>query len=138
MLKDALGEYRGTIGELSRIIGEQPENAEAFYSRANAKSCAGDYDGAVKDFTMALKLGLRFREMITAYGNRGIARMETGDDDGAIADFSAIISRKPNNRLLLRSAYVNRALLKERKGDLQGADWDRKMAELCTHGKKQQ
>lgn len=132
MLKDALGSYRGTVGELNRIIEESPDNAEAFYNRGNARSCSGDYDGAVKDFTMALKLGLRFRESITAFGNRAMARMETGDPEGAMNDFSEIISRKPNNRRLLRSAYMNRALLKDKQGDEDGAAWDRKMASLCS------
>jgi tetratricopeptide (TPR) repeat protein len=137
MLKDALGGYRGSVGELSRIIGEHPDNAEAFYNRANAKSCSGDFDGAVMDFTMAIRLGLRFREMISAYGNRALARVETGDLQGAMADFTEIISKKPNNRRLLRTAYTGRALLKEKQGDTEGAAWDRKMAELCTPGIKQ-
>ena len=59
---------------------------------------------------MALKVGLRFREAITAYGNRGIARVESGDMEGAIQDFSEIIKRKPTNRRLLSTAYKNRAL----------------------------
>jgi tetratricopeptide (TPR) repeat protein len=132
MLKDALGGYRGSVEEISRIIEEHPDNAEAFYDRANARSCSGDFEGAIKDFTMALKIGLRFREMIVAYGNRGIARMEKGDIEGAIGDFTEIISRKPNNRRLLRSAYLNRAQLKDKKGDVEEAAWDRKMAALCS------
>lgn len=132
MLKDALGGYRGSVGELSRIIEKHPDSAEAFYNRANARSCSGDYGGAVRDFTMAIKLGLRFREAVAAYGNRGLARMETGDLEGAMDDFSEIIARKPGNRRLLRSAYLNRALLKERGGDAEGAAWDRKLAAICS------
>ena len=33
MLKDAMGGYRGTVTEISRIIIEQPDNAEAWYNR---------------------------------------------------------------------------------------------------------
>ena len=81
---------------------------------------------------MALKVGLRFREAITAYGNRGIARVESGDMEGAIQDFSEIIKRKPTNRRLLSTAYKNRALVKEKMGDSEGGAGDRKMAHLLS------
>ena len=64
MLKDAMGGYRGTATEISRIIAEHPDNAEAYYNRGNARSSCDDYEGAIGDFTMALKIGLRFREAI--------------------------------------------------------------------------
>ncbi len=130
MLKDAMGGYRGTATEISRLIMEQPENAEAYYDRGNAWSSSGDYEGAVRDYTMALMLGLRFREAINAYGNRGMARAEMGDLDGAIADFSEIMARKPKNRSILRTALLSRALLRGRKGDSEGAAGDRAMASL--------
>ena len=132
MLKDAMGGYRGTATEISRVIAEHPDNAEAYYDRGNARSSCNDYDGAIADFTMALKVGLRFREAITAYGNRGIARVKSGDMEGAIQDFSEIIKRKPTNRRLLSSAYKNRALVKEKMGDSEGGAGDRKMAHLLS------
>ena len=132
MLKDAMGGYRGTATEISRVIAEHPDNAEAYYDRGNARSSCDDYEGAIADFTMALKVGLRFREAITAYGNRGIARVESGDMEGAIQDFSEIIKRKPTNRRLLSTAYKNRALIKEKMGDSEGGAGDRKMAHLLS------
>ncbi len=131
MLKDAMGGYRGTATEISRVIAEHPDNAEAYYDRGNARSSCNDYDGAIADFTMALKVGLRFREAITAYGNRGIARVKSGDMEGAIQDFSEIIKRKPTNRRLLSSAYKNRALVKEKMGDREGAAEDRGRSAEC-------
>jgi tetratricopeptide (TPR) repeat protein len=132
MLKDAMGGYRGTACEISRIILHDPDNADAWYNRGGDRSSCGDFDGAVSDYTMALKLGLRFREAVNAYGNRGMARVETGDFDGAIEDFSEIIARKPKNHWMLRTAYLNRALLREKKGDNIGALDDRKMALLLS------
>ena len=126
MLKDAMGGYRGTAVEISRVISEHPDNAEAYYDRGNARSSCDDYDGAIADVTMALKIGLRFREAITAYGNRGIARVKSGDFEGAIQDFTEIIERKPNNKRLLCSAYKSRALVKEKMGNREGAAEDRK------------
>ena len=114
MLKDAMGGYRGTATEISRIIAEHPGRAEAYYDRGNARSSCDDYDGAIADFSMALKIGLRFREAITAYGNRGMARAKSGDLDGAIQDFSEIIERKPGNKRLLSTAYKIRALVKKK------------------------
>ena len=132
MLKDAMGGYRGTATEISRIIAEHPDNAEAYYNRGNARSSCDDYEGAIGDFTLALKIGLRFREAITAYGNRGMARAKAGDLDGAIEDFSEIIKRKPSNKRLLCSAYKNRALVKEKMGNSEGGAEDRKMAHLLS------
>ncbi len=128
MLKDAMGGYRGTACEISRIILEHPENAEAWYNRGNDRASCGEFEEAVSDYTMALQLGLRFREAVNAYGNRGMARVETGDLDGAIDDFSEIIERKPKNLWMLRTAYLNRALLRGKKGDNPGAMDDRNAA----------
>ena len=132
MLKDAMGGYRGTATEISRIIAEHPGKAEAYYDRGNARSSCDDYDGAIADFTLAIKIGLHFREAVTAYGNRGMARIKSGDMDGALQDFSEIIERKPNNKRLLYTAYKSRALVKEKKGDSEGAAGDRKMALLLS------
>jgi len=130
MLKDALGGYRGTADEITKVITRRPEDAEGWYNRANARSSTGDFRGAEADYTMALKLGLRFREAIAAYGNRAIARAELGDTDGAIEDCTAIIDRRPNNKRLLCTAFMQRALLKEKKGDSEGAAGDRTIADL--------
>lgn len=130
MLKDAMGGYRGTAKEISRIILAEPENADAYCNRANALSSTGDYVGAIGDYTRALKIGLRFREAITAYGNRGIARLNVGDMYGAMEDFSEIIQRKPNNNRLLYAAYHSRASVKKQIGDKEGAAADLQEASM--------
>jgi len=132
MLKDALGGYRGTAEEITKGIDRHPEHAEGWYDRANARSSTGDFAGAERDYTMALKLGLRFREAVTAYGNRAIARAELGEIEGAIEDCTAIIERRPNNKRLLSTAFMQRALLKEKKGDSEGAKGDRTIAALVN------
>ncbi len=130
MLKDAMGGYRGTEVEISRVIMKHPDNAEAYFNRGNARSSIGDYEGAVSDYTIALKIGLRFREALNAFGNRGMARAAAGDLDGAIADFSDVILRNPKNQSMLCTAYKNRALMREKKGDREGAASDRERALL--------
>ena len=77
-----------------------------------------------------MTIGLRFREAITAYGNRGIARVNVGEMDGALEDFSEIIKRKPNNRRLLYAAYNSRASVKEKIGDKAGAAADKMQASM--------
>ncbi|MEI8033213.1 MAG: tetratricopeptide repeat protein [Chlorobiaceae bacterium] len=132
MLKDAMGGYRGTAEEISRLIVADPGNADAWCNRGNARSSTGDYRGAITDYTKALELGLRFREAITAHGNRGIARVKVGDMFGALEDFGEIIARKPNNTRLLHAAYTSRASVKEKIGDKEGADADRQLASMLS------
>uniref|UniRef100_Q3AQH8 TPR repeat n=1 Tax=Chlorobium chlorochromatii (strain CaD3) TaxID=340177 RepID=Q3AQH8_CHLCH len=134
MLKDALGSYRGSLAELNKMVEVQPHNAELWFARANERSGCGDYAGAISDYTTALLLGLRFREAVNAYGNRGMARLAMGDMRGAMEDFSTIIARQPKNRSLLRTAYLKRAHLREKQGDEVGAQNDRKAAD-CINGK---
>ncbi len=62
------------------------------------KTCAGCGDCIPacpgKGARLAIKLGLRFREPVTAWGNRGLICCQTGDDQGAIEEFSAVIEAR--------------------------------------------
>jgi len=124
MLKDALGSYRGSLAELDRVIDEEPNSAEAYYDRANVKSGRGDVEGAINDYSKAIELGLRLRERFLAYGNRGIARVAIEENKGAFEDFTAIIEASPKNKGILRTALFNRAMLREKTGDVEGAAMD--------------
>lgn len=132
MLKDALGAWRGSAGEISRLIDADPSNADAYYHRAAVRGAQGDREGAVQDFTMALKLGLRYRESIVAHGNRGLIRFEMADYHGAEEDFSAVVDRKPRQRTLLKAALLKRAAAREKLGDNDGAAADRRLASLLS------
>jgi len=131
MLKDALGAWRGSEEEISRLIEADPVNADAWCSRAGVRSASGDLAGALADFTMAIRLGLRFRERIIAWGNRGLIRCETGDYEGAIEDFSAIIEARPRKGIM-KTALMQRALAKERIGDREGSAADRRLASILA------
>ncbi|TNJ37483.1 hypothetical protein FGF66_10885 [Chlorobaculum thiosulfatiphilum] len=131
MLKDALGAWRGSEAEISRHIEADPQNADAWCSRASVRSAAGDRQGALADFSMAIRLGLRFRERIVAWGNRGIIRSETGDYRGAIEDFSAIVEARPR-KSIMKAALVQRALAKESIGDMEGSAADRRLASILS------
>ncbi|ASQ91094.1 hypothetical protein CHL67_09355 [Prosthecochloris sp. GSB1] len=136
MLKDALGSYRGSLDDLDRAVREAPRNAEAYYDRANVKSRNGNNAGAAGDYTIALELGLRMRERFLALGNRGMARVALGDVGGALSDFSEIVDASPKNRSILRTALLNRMVLRKRIGDFEGADLDYRRALSITIKKK--
>jgi len=131
MLRDALGAWRGSEREINRLIEAEPQNADAWCSRAGVRSAAGDRPGALADFSMAIKLGLRFRERIVAWGNRGLIRCETGDYRGAIEDFSAIIEARPRKGIM-KAALMQRALAKEKIGDREGGAADRRLASILS------
>jgi tetratricopeptide (TPR) repeat protein len=137
MLKDALGAWRGSEEEISRLIEADPVNAQAWASRAAVRSASGDREGALADFSMAIKLGLRFRERIVAWGNRGLIRCETGDYEGAIEDFSAVIEARPR-KSIMKAALMQRALAKERIGDREGSAADRRLASILSPDLNQQ
>ncbi|RXK87561.1 tetratricopeptide repeat protein [Chlorobaculum sp. 24CR] len=131
MLKDALGAWRGSEEEITRLIEADPVNPDAWHSRAGIRSASGDLAGALEDLTMAIKLGLRFRERITAWGNRGLIRCQTGDYEGAIEDFSAVIEARPR-KSIMKAALVQRALAKEKFGDREGSAADRRLARILS------
>jgi len=131
VLKDALGAWRGSEEEISRLIEADPLNADAWCNRSGVRSAAGDLAGALDDLTMAIKLGLRYRERITAWGNRGMIRCETGDYEGAIEDFSAVIEARPR-KSIVKSALLQRALVKEKIGDKEGGAADRRLASILS------
>ncbi len=58
---------------------------DTYNNRGLAKKNTGDYAGAIKDFTSAIKKRHLFAD---AYNNRGLAKIEIKDYEGAIADFT--------------------------------------------------
>ncbi len=138
MLKDALGAYRGSAREITKLIDAEPDNAEAYFSRAGVRGAEGDLDGALRDFTMAIKLGLRYRECVVAYGNRGLIRFETGDFEGAVGDFSEVIDRRPRQKGLMKAALIKRAAARTKLGDIGGAAADVRLASLLSPDREQE
>ena len=88
------------------------------------KKKQGDYQGAIADYTQAIKLD---PQDATAYNNRGLAYYNLGDNKGAIADYTQAIAIDEN----YAHAYYNRGLASSSLGDNQGAIKDyEKAAEL--------
>jgi tetratricopeptide (TPR) repeat protein len=76
--------------------------AEQYFARAFSKVEVGDMDGAIADYTEAIRLNPEFA---TAYSNRGVVRYNKGDMDGAIVDYIEAIRLNPD----YADAYSNQA-----------------------------
>ncbi|MDC3953466.1 tetratricopeptide repeat protein [Polyangium jinanense] len=83
-------------------------------NRGNRKQEEGDLDGAIADFTEAMKLAPG--EHAPIY-NRGNARSLGGDVHGALDDYTTAIEMAPE----FAPAWQRRGLTKQRHGDLAGA-----------------
>ena len=88
--------------------------AVAYFNRGNAYDDNGDHDGAIADYTAALKLK---PDLGDAYLNRGFSYEGKKDYDNAIADYTRVIALNPT----FAKAYYSRARVYEAKGDLQQA-----------------
>lgn len=81
----------------------------AFIARSNlalARLRAGEYRGAIRDFTVAAELSPTIAD---SYSNRGLAWLHLNQPDTALADFTMAITLEPNNpffRLDRAEAYA--------------------------------
>ena len=73
----------GAIKDYTQAITINPQFAEPYNNRGNAKDDLGDKAGAIKDFTQAITINPQDAK---AYSNRGTAKSESGDKAGAIKD----------------------------------------------------
>ena len=94
--------------------------AEFYKDRAFAKEAKKDFDGAIADYTKAIKLAPKDPD---AYTFRGIAKNHKGDIEGAIADYTSAIeiANHPYDERWIALAYSSRGAAKQEKGDLDGA-----------------
>lgn len=99
---------------LSATLPAQDNNLQAVLERAAEKQNAGDYDGAIFNYTLALEIDSKDSR---TYFSRGAAKAAKGDIDGAIEDFSESVTYNPKER----DAYYNRGLAKASKMDFGGA-----------------
>ena len=116
---DDAREYDEAIHAYSEALRLQPDFAEAYINRGNARHGKSDLDGAISDYDQALRLK---PDDADAYYNRGCARSDKGDLDGAIRDYDKALRLQPDHA----NAYNNRGNARKAKGDLDGAirDYD--------------
>ena len=144
------GDSDRALENITAAIQAQP-NPQWYFKRGNMRLHVGDHQGAIEDYTEAIRLKEDFSD---AYVNRGNARAERGEEEGAVQDYTAALAFAEDpqvrafaylNRCLSLSnlqddaeaiadcteainiqpnnslAYENRGLVKRRLGDLQGA-----------------
>lgn len=92
-------------------------SADEFFDQGLTKSKQGDFQGAIEDYTAALKINPNFS---LAYNNRGNARSRLKDYQGAINDFTQAIQINRNwGTLGIASVYNNRGNAYAALGELQ-------------------
>ena len=94
--------------------------ATQYFDQGVEKYDAGNYQGAIDDYTKAIEINTQYA---IAYNNRGNAKRYLNDRQGAIADFTTAIEINP--RFVL--AYFNRGIDRFALGDLRAAitDYDK-------------
>ena len=81
------------------------KEAKEYYDRGMARYEKGEIDGAISDFTKAIKKNPRFG---MAYYYRGMANLRKSENDQAIADYTSAIEIDPQRFAV---AYAERALI---------------------------
>ena len=85
----------------------------------NQKARDKDYDGAIADFTEAIKLGKDLPDLLRAgpYINRGLAYADKGDLDAGLADLNKAVKLQSNNVY----AYQDRGQIYQKRNELDNA-----------------
>ena len=97
------------------------ENAQIriLIQSGNAKVRNQDYDGAIADFTEAIRIAKDLPDMLRSgpYINRGLAYQKKGDLDAALDDLNKAIKIQSNNVY----AYQDRAVVHEKRNEFAEA-----------------
>jgi tetratricopeptide (TPR) repeat protein len=106
------------IKSCNAVIDETLKNlANAYYFRASARFGKSDFEGAIGDYSQALRLDPSDADYLNS---RAQAFEAKNDMDKALADYSTAIKANPNSIY----AYNNRGAAYQRKGDLARAAAD--------------
>uniref|UniRef100_A0A0C1NF24 Uncharacterized protein n=1 Tax=Tolypothrix bouteillei VB521301 TaxID=1479485 RepID=A0A0C1NF24_9CYAN len=83
------------------------------------KSNAGDLQGALADYTQAIRLNPRYS---LAYYNRAITYYDLGNKEAALADYNKAIQINESwGKGAIVDAYINRGQLRDEMGNYKGA-----------------
>ena len=113
------GKYEEAISACDEAIRLNPNLAEAYNNRGNAKKELGRHKAAMADYDEAIRLK---PDHVNAYLNRGVAKWTLGQYEAARADFDEAIRLNPDDA----DAYCNRGAAKSDLGQRKAAikDYD--------------
>jgi len=101
----------------SVIVSSANDAAKAFLDSGNAKNNKQDYQGAIADYTKAIRLNPNYDK---AYKRRGSAKAANNEDyQGQIADLNEAIRINPNYADAYHSRGSVKSLLGYRQGGLE-------------------
>ena len=103
------------------LQGKQSISAETYFLWACIKQKKGNYEGAIADYTQAIRLK---PDYVDAYFNRGTMKAMMGEYLASISDFDITIRLNPKDN----DAYVGRGLAKASLGKYLAAIIDYDMA----------
>ena len=103
------GEYEEAIKHYDKAIRSDPQYAEPYNNRGNAKFALGLHRDAIADCDRAIHLNPQYA---VAYYNRGAAKRELGKHDAAITDHNEAIRINPQ----FAAAYNDRGIAKDALG----------------------
>ena len=99
---------------LNAATEANPNASAAYFLRGNISKDAGDYAGAVKDYSKAISIDNEYAE---ALNNRGSLYGMAGEFEKSIIDLTKAIQLDPS----IPDGYFNRAIARDAIGDFQGA-----------------
>lgn len=100
-------QYDLAIAEWDKLIEQFPDNTAYYYRRALAKTSAGDIDGAIDDYTMAITL---YPQFPYALALRADLYTKQGKLDLARADWQQVIDIETEQNDIDRTPYAYLAL----------------------------
>ena len=100
-----------------------PSSSNHYNNRGVLYRKKGDLERAIQEYSEAIALQPDF---VAAYYNRALAYLDINQLENALTDFNVVLRANPQNAY----ALYGRGLLKQRKGDTQGAASDMAAAEL--------
>jgi tetratricopeptide (TPR) repeat protein len=109
------GEFKEAIDHYTRLLKLPINKAMLYVRRAALRSAVGDVDGAIEDYTAAMKHYPR--EDATLYALRSALYLGKREFELAMADSNKLLELAPESEI----GYANRAAARMFLGDVEGA-----------------
>jgi serine/threonine protein kinase len=110
----AVANNRAKIEGLNEAIKRNPNDANIYFERGNARASSNDKKGAIVDYSKSIALNPKESEV---YSQRGNSYSAIGNKQAAIQDYSQVIKLEPDRA----DAYFHRAIDRSNVGDKKGA-----------------